>query len=102
MGNFNNKNIHKFSNLENKTNQDELCMICRTFNYCNLDNNYDVLITINMESKSIINKENKLYNNNMSDKYLETFVDNKNIQKNTIYIKSREYKSIPICYYYDD
>ena len=102
MGNINNTKIHKFSDLENKTDQDELCMICRTFNYCNLDNNYDVLIIINMESKSIINKENKLYNDNMSDKYLETFAYNKNIQKNTIYIKSREYKSIPICYYYDD
>jgi hypothetical protein len=110
MGNINNKNIHKFSDLENKKNQDEVFMICRTFNYCNLDNNYDVLITINMESKSIINKQNNSYSNNMSDKYLvkeynnilETFVNNKNIQKNTIYIKAREYKSIPICYYYDD
>jgi hypothetical protein len=92
MGNINNKNIHKFSDLENKKNHDELFMICRTFNYCNLDNNYDVLITINMESKSIINKENKY----LVKEY------NTNIQKNTIYIKAREYKSIPVCYYYDD
>jgi hypothetical protein len=108
MGNGNNKLIDK--NYKKLKNDDKSIMICRVFNYCNLDNNQDVIITINMESTKINKNQNNSIQDDISDKYLfteynkifNTFVNNKNIQKNTIYIKANEYKSIPICYYYDD
>ena len=92
MGNGNNKLIDK--NYKKLKNDDKSIMICRVFNYCNLDNNQDVIITINMESTKINKNQNNSIQDDISDKYLfteynkifNTFVNNKNIQKNTIYI----------------
>jgi hypothetical protein len=80
-------------------NDNKLLMICRVFNYCNLDNNQDIIITINMESTKINTIQSDKNQNDISQKYL---INTKNTQKNTILIKANEYRSIPIYYYYEN
>jgi hypothetical protein len=100
MGNSNDSKILlNDKNYRKLQNDDKSIMICRIFNYCNLDNNQDVIITINMKTTKINKNKQKSIKDNISEKYS---VNNKNTQKNTIYIKANEYRSIPICYYYDD
>ena len=54
---FNNSNDSKIllndKNYRKLQNDDKSIMICRIFNYCNLDNNQDVIITINMKTTKI-------------------------------------------------